>query len=205
MRRTIGYLLATIVVCTILANTVSAGELEDQLINSARSGRVDEVKSLLDKGANINARDAKGQTALIWGIQNIDIVRLLIEKGANVNAYDKDGRTALMQAVFSYSGSLNIVRLLIEKGADMNVRDEYGGNTALMYAVSSPKADVVRLLIEKGANLNVTDKLGLNTALSLAQFFEKGKSFGQQKQKEIEDIVRMLERAGAKLPVGYVR
>lgn len=170
MRRTIGYLLATIVVCTILANTVSAGELEDQLINSARSGRVDEVKSLLDKGANINARDAKGQTALIWGIQNIDIVRLLIEKGA-----------------------------------DMNVRDEYGGNTALMYAVSSPKADVVRLLIEKGANLNVTDKLGLNTALSLAQFFEKGKSFGQQKQKEIEDIVRMLERAGAKLPVGYVR
>ncbi|MDD5245513.1 MAG: hypothetical protein PHU49_16005, partial [Syntrophorhabdaceae bacterium] len=73
------------------------------------------------------------------------------------------------------------------------------------YGVSSPKADVVRLLIEKGANLNVTDKLGLNTALSLAQFFAKGKSFGPQKQKEIEEIVRMLERAGAKLPVGYVK
>ena len=204
MGQTIRHLLIILVLSMALASTALAGELEDALINSARLGRVDEVKTLLDKGANINARDAKGQTALIWGIQNIDILRLLIEKGANVNAYDKDGRTALIQAVFSYSGSLSILRLLIEKGADMNVRDEYG-NTALMYGVSSPKADVVRLLIEKGANLNVTDKLGLNTALSLAQFFAKGKSFGPQKQKEIEEIVRMLERAGAKLPVGYVK
>jgi ankyrin repeat protein len=204
MKQTVRLFFGILYVCLAMACAVSAGELEDALINSARLGRVDEVKTLLDKGANINARDSKGQTALIWGIQNIDIVRLLIEKGANVNAYDKDGRTALIQAVFSYSGSLSILRLLIEKGADMNVRDEYG-NTALMYGVSSPKADVVRLLIEKGANLNVTDKLGLNTALSLAQFFAKGKSFGPQKQKEIEEIVRMLERAGAKLPVGYVK
>lgn len=202
MRRTIVYILVTIAACSILANTVSAGELEDELIKSAGLGRIDEVKTLLDQGVNINARDAKGQTALIWGIRNIDIERLLIEKGADINAYDKNGRTALIQAVFAYSvsGSLNIVRLLIEKGANMDIRDE-NGNTALMYAVSAPYADVVRLLIEKGANLNVTDKLGLSTALSLAQFHKKGQSFGPQKQKEIEEIVLMLERAGAKLPV----
>jgi len=200
MKHTVRCIALAFTFSLAVALVVSAGGLEDQLINSARLGRIDEVKTLLDKGANINARDAKGQTALMWGINNIDILRLLIEKGVDINAYDKDGRTALTQAVFSYSGSLNIIRLLIEKGADMNVRDE-NGNAALMYAVSAPHVDVVRLLIEKGANLNVTDKLGFHTALSLAQFFKKGQSFGPQKQKEIEEIVRMLERAGAKLPV----
>ncbi|MDD5007117.1 MAG: ankyrin repeat domain-containing protein [Syntrophorhabdaceae bacterium] len=179
-----------------------AGELENTLIMYASIGDLTGVRNVVEKGANINARDALGMTALIntarMGDRNKEVALFLIEKGADVNVYDKNGWTPLMHA--ARAGSVNIVRALIEKGANLNAQDEYG-NTALMHAISSPKADVVRLLIEKGANLNVTDKLG-QTALKIARFLKSvGKAdfgFGPKQQSEIEEIVRMLERAGAR-------
>ena len=180
-----------------------AGELENSLIMYASIGDLTSVRNVVEKGANINARDAVGMTALIntvrmGGDRNKDVALFLIEKGADVNAYDKYGRTPLMHA--AQAGSVNIVNALIEKGANLNAQDEYG-NTALMHAIRSPRADVVRLLIEKGASLNVPDKLG-QTALKIARFLKNvGKAdfgFGPKQQSEIEEIVRMLERSGAR-------
>jgi ankyrin repeat protein len=162
------------------------------------------VRALVEKGADLNAKDNGGQTALmkaVWmGRCNADVVRFLIEKGADVNAYDKNGYTALMTA--ANQGFVDIVRALVEKGADLNAQDN-GGQTALMKAVGAPPhADVVRILIEKGANLNVTDKFANKTALGYARFLKSvGKAdfwFGPEQEREIGEIVRMLERAGAR-------
>ncbi|OPY79828.1 MAG: Ankyrin repeats (3 copies) [Syntrophorhabdus sp. PtaU1.Bin058] len=179
-----------------------AGELENSLIMYASIGDLTSVRNLVEKGANINARDSVGMTALIsavrMGDRNKEVALFLIEKGADVNVYDKYGLTPLMHA--AQGGSVNIVNALINKGANLNAQDQYG-NTALMQAIRSPRADVVKLLIEKGANLNVTDKLG-QTALKIARFLKGvGKAdfgFGPKQQSEIEEIVRMLERAGAR-------
>lgn len=179
-----------------------AGELENSLIMYASIGDLTSVRNLVEKGANINARDSVGMTALIsavrMGDRNKEVALFLIEKGADVNVYDKYGLTPLMHA--AQGGSVNIVNALIDKGANLNAQDQYG-NTALMQAIRSPRADVVKLLIEKGANLNVTDKLG-QTALKIARFLKGvGKAdfgFGPKQQSEIEEIVRMLERAGAR-------
>jgi ankyrin repeat protein len=188
---------------TALFSIVLAGELESSLIMYASFGDLTSVSNLVEKGANINARDTLGMTVLTntvrMGDHNKEVALFLIDKGADVNVYDKNGWTPLMHA--ARAGSLDIVRALIEKGANLNVQDEYG-NTALMHASgASPHADVARILIEKGANLNMATKSG-QTALKNARFMKSvGKAdfgYGLKQQSEIEEILRMLERAGAR-------
>jgi ankyrin repeat protein len=62
------------------------------------NGHIETVKLLLDKGANVNARNAVAETALTHASQkgNTEIVKLLLSKGADVNAKDDAGWTALM-------------------------------------------------------------------------------------------------------------
>ena len=65
---------------------------------------------LLDKGADVNAQNAFGSTALMISATDIAKVRLLVERGADVNAASKQGRTALFIAAMS-DQSADIVRL----------------------------------------------------------------------------------------------
>ncbi len=76
---------------------VSAGQLEEQLLDAAMNGYTNNVRTLIEKGANVNARWTSGSTALISAASNgyTEIVKILIEKGANVNAKDKIGSTVL--------------------------------------------------------------------------------------------------------------
>ena len=62
-----------------------------------RGGNVDRVRDLLDRGADVNVRNHKGQTALHCAAKAgfVDIVDLLLDRGADVGATDSDGRTPL--------------------------------------------------------------------------------------------------------------
>ncbi len=148
------------------ASAVWAGELENQLLTAAQLGKIDAVRSLVDKGANVNAKDS-GLTVLSWASRygTADVVRILIEKGAKVNGKDDYGSTALTWA--AESGKTDNARVLIENGADLNVKGR-NGKTALMRAAEYGYADAVRLLIEKGADINAKDEDG-KTALDQAE------------------------------------
>jgi ankyrin repeat protein len=100
---------------------------------------IDIVGPLLDKGADIEAKDGSvGETPLMVADDrgHLDVSRLLINRGANVNAKDNNGKTVLMsiicnlQTTSTAEGIPDIVRLLIDKGADVNAMDNYG-HTAL--------------------------------------------------------------------------
>ncbi len=71
---------------------------------------------LLDKGANVNAKDKENNTPLHFAClaSHTKIVKLLIEKGANVNAKNKNGKTPLSH-VKDYSKEIK--KLLIDNGA----------------------------------------------------------------------------------------
>jgi ankyrin repeat protein len=97
---------AAIAAITAGANVNARNRLGDTpLLIAARNGRVNVLKVLLDKGANVNAQDDnRGQTALIVAVGNVaagdgdndvEAVRLLIVGGADVNMKDNNGLTAL--------------------------------------------------------------------------------------------------------------
>jgi ankyrin repeat protein len=99
--------------------------LNQQFLDSVREGKIDKVKDLIEKGADINAKDNNGMTALMLASKNnrkeiVELVELLIKNGADVNAKDIYGRTALMIA--SVNGHKEIVELLIKNGADVNAK-----------------------------------------------------------------------------------
>ena len=73
------------------------------------------IKLLIEKGADLNAIDKYGYTALIWACRNnnIEIVKLLIEKGADINAKNFIGYTALIWAC--RNNNTEVIKLLIEK------------------------------------------------------------------------------------------
>lgn len=80
------------------------------------------AKTLVEKGADINARDSHGQTALFIAIAsgNDGIVKFLVDRGADVNAKDNKGRTPLFMAM--QKNKPGIAKLLIDRGADVNTR-----------------------------------------------------------------------------------
>ena len=63
------------------------GDKNKKLLEAARKGHTKTVQTLLEKGADVNANDMDGWTALIFAIVkgHTDIVQILIDKGANIN------------------------------------------------------------------------------------------------------------------------
>ncbi|MEZ0225738.1 MAG: ankyrin repeat domain-containing protein [Alphaproteobacteria bacterium] len=136
------------------------------LMDAAFRGDGRRVAGLLKGGADINATNATGATALTLAAQNGHkaVVSYLLSKGAGVNAIEgaaktnKAGMTALMHA--AQQGHAEIVKMLLEKGADTKVKTSLG-QTALMLAAFKGKAPAVQALIDGGADVHEKDPGGL--------------------------------------------
>src|SRR4029079_8670696 len=112
------------------------------------------VELLIQKGADLNAVNVYGETALIVAIRNganPDLVTLLLEKGANPNGAVRNGNlTPLLLAV----ESPDIVEALLKKGADVTQRDTDRGETALSVHAQACDLRCVKLLLSYGADPN---------------------------------------------------
>ncbi len=98
----------------------AAGSMAVELATAIRGGDVRTVRRLLDDGADVNARDAAGNTPLILAAfyAGPECVELLLERGADVNAANKAGVTPLIRAATDPEKT----RLLVDAGANVRVR-----------------------------------------------------------------------------------
>ena len=134
------------------------------LIWASIYGNTEIARFFLEKGADVNATNINGYTALMEASKkgHTEIAALLIEKGANVYVADGAGFIALILAsIFGYT---EIVSIFLEYGVNVNfVTNE--GDTALIWASKYGHNGTAALLIEKGANVNVASQYGWNALI----------------------------------------
>ena len=93
-------------------------ELNNGLLDASQEGNLEQAKSLLDRGANVNAEDVYKWTPLHNAAWNghTEVVKLLLDRGANVNAENDVKRLPLYKA--ARMGHTEVAKLLILNGAD---------------------------------------------------------------------------------------
>ena len=147
----------------IVSSKRSAGSTP--LHHAAGFGTLDSLTLLVDKGADIKARNRRGATPLLWAVHDEAKVRLLLARGADVNARQVEGRTPVYQAAV-LGGGLPVLRLLLENGGNAST-PILNGQTPLAVAAIRGDIDAMRLLVDKGADVNAKNGAG-NPALMAA-------------------------------------
>lgn len=140
------------------------------LMIAAEKGYLKTAALLIEKGVLVNAKDAYGQTALMYAVNDsrlsktrLEMMSLLLKSNADPNAVTND------------------------KGSPY-----YGCRTALMYAVQNGDLETVKLLLKNGASVNIACEGG-ETALNIAKSMLAGVY-----ANEIREIIKLLEAAHAK-------
>jgi len=145
-----------------------------KLIRSSMFGNKTTVAKLLEKGADVNAKNKQGNTALIEASRNkhTEIVAMLLKKGADVNATDDDGDTALMKVI------------------NCNEEDDRP-----WYQVEYDITEIMEMLLAVGADVNVVNDSRM-TALDIAEETGCTKKIQKYiiKHKIAQTIPKVLER-----------
>jgi len=172
--RALRLVLAVFMPASVLA------DVSEDLLAAVRKGDVAQVRTLLQRGADVNAKSPYGSTGLFFAADrgNVEMVKLLIDHGADVNTKDTFyGATALVWACEKQR--VEIIRLLLSKGA-------------------KEAGDVLSTGVEKGNKEMVSLALEHKTDIPAESLAE---ALAQATRDNHSDIAELLKAAGVKPPV----
>ena len=157
---------------TALSLMVFAGATpyESSVADAAQKGDLEAVRTLLQQGADPNAAQPDGLTALHWAALNdkLGIAEILLYAGAAISPVTRiGGYTPLHLA--SQSGHGEVVRKLLEAGANANAYTSTGVSS-LHFAAQADAAEAIRALIEHGAEVDARDTFSSRTPLMFAAY-----------------------------------
>ncbi|MDV3516519.1 ankyrin repeat domain-containing protein [Stenotrophomonas sp. C1657] len=186
--------LARMVLLCLLAMVIPAcmatsrSDADAQLRDAASRGDARAVRKALDAGADLEARDGQGRTALLLATHgnSVDAARELIEAGADVNAKD-----AMQDSAYLYAGARGldeILALTLAHGADLRSTNRYGG-TALIPAAERGHVATVRTLLRAGVAVDHVNRLHWTALLEAILLGDGG-------PRQVQ-IVQLLLDAGA--------
>lgn len=124
--------------------------LKQEWEEAGHIGDVDTIRRLIQEGADINARDRYGQTALMNAAKyaRLSLARFLVDEGAELDHTAKYHLTAHMLAVVN--GHVDIVRMLVAAGANLEIQGSgasgFHGKTAADLATLQNRQDLVNVL-----------------------------------------------------------
>ena len=141
---------------------------ESPVADAAMRGDIETVRSLLREGADVNAAQGDGMTALHWSAvnDNAPMIELLLYAGATLESTTRlGGYTPLHLA--SREGQSDAVRALLEGGSKPNTFTTTGVS-AVHLAAQAGKPDAIRALIVHGADVDARDRHSGRTPLIFA-------------------------------------
>src|SRR4029079_2734266 len=136
--------------------------------DAAMRGEADRVRTLLRDGADVNAAQGDGMTALHWTALNGDLetTNVLLVAGATVEALTRVGRYTPLHLASS-RGHASVVSRLLDAGSKPNATTETGVQP-LHLAAQARDAATVTALLGHGANVNARDETHGRTPLVFA-------------------------------------
>ncbi len=169
------------VLLSAIAGTACA---QADIADAASKGDKAAIERLLKSGADVNAQQGDGATALHWAAYRgeVELAELLLKAGARAGVANHNGATPLWLA--ATSGDAAVIRALLKGGADANEQLPLG-RRPLMLAARSGQVDAVQAMLEHGADVNAIEaERGTN---ALMQAADQGHA----------DVLKALIKAGA--------
>jgi ankyrin repeat protein len=153
--------------------------------DAAMRGDIAAVRTLLQKGSDVNAAQGDGMTALHWAANrgNLELAVLLLRSRANLKAVTRIGAFTPLH-VASQQGHATVVSALLKAGADAKARTT-DSVTALHLAALSGSAPAVAALLDRSAEINAREPARGQTPLMLAAALGR------------VDVVKLLLQRGA--------
>jgi ankyrin repeat protein len=142
---------------------------DSPVADAAMQGDVGEVRGLLREGADVNAAQGDGMTALHWAAEvgNAELAEVLLYAGANVRAVTRLGDYTPLHLA-ARGGRTDVVRVLLAAGADAQAPTATGAARPLHFAARGGDPEIVSLLIAAGAQVDAIETQRGQTPLMFA-------------------------------------
>jgi ankyrin repeat protein len=131
---------------------IADNDSDNVLMYAALYSTADCMRQLLQKGANPNARNKLGETAIMWCSNDLEKTKLLLEYKADLNIKTTDGNTPLLVACVGRAQQ-EMIKLYLQYGADPLVKNN-NNHTSLMRLALYGDTSSARLLLNKGVAIN---------------------------------------------------
>jgi ankyrin repeat protein len=180
--RSYSSILGTLFLTIVLSG---AGTPESPVADAAMRSDVEMLRNLLYRGADVNAAQGDGMTALHWAAVNgqSDIGEMLLYAGASTEATTRMGAYTPLHLA-SREGHAGVALSLLEAGSDPNQRTSSGGVTPLHFAAASGDVETIETLLNYGAIIDEREeKSGQTPLIFAASLGRRHRSSGEERSR----------------------
>ena len=178
---------------------------DSPVADAAAHGDVETVRSLVKQGADVNAAQGDGMSALHWAAEEggVELAEVLIQAGARVDALTRLGSYTPLHLA-SQRGHAAVVKVLLAAGADANAPTRTGAVRPLHFAAESGSVEALHALVDRDADVNAAEQQWGHTPLMFAAAKNRAASITALLQRGADPevagtVIDMLERERADL------